>query len=247
MSLARSSNISNISNVIKPILKNKVRSLTEKQTINIWLECGRIFQMILSLVVGVLTARYLGPSNYGLIGYASSYVSIFTIICNLGINSIIIKELIDVPEDQGVTLGTTMLLRFISGVLSTISITILVSLIDYSEEMTIAVSFVCSLALIFHFLDSINYWFQSKYLSKVTAIITLVAYAFISIYKIVLLIFGKSVVWFAASSALDHLFIGCLLFIAYKRSGGPKLLFSLKKAKYMLSRSYHYILSGIMV
>ena len=45
MSLAQSSNISNISNVIKPILKNKVRSLTEKQTINIWLECGRIFQM----------------------------------------------------------------------------------------------------------------------------------------------------------------------------------------------------------
>jgi len=37
-----------------------------------WLISGRIAQSLLALVVGALTARYLGPSNFGSINYAAS-------------------------------------------------------------------------------------------------------------------------------------------------------------------------------
>lgn len=40
-----------------------------------WLIAGRIIQMILSFFVGLLTARYLGPGNYGLINYAATYTT----------------------------------------------------------------------------------------------------------------------------------------------------------------------------
>ena len=67
--------------------------LKSKESKNaIWLIGGRVAQMVLSLFVGVLSARYLGPSNYGLINYASSLVSFFMSFCTLGINSIIIKD-----------------------------------------------------------------------------------------------------------------------------------------------------------
>ena len=42
-----------------------------------WLIMGKVAQMAISLIVGVLTARYLGPSNYGLINYASAYTAFF--------------------------------------------------------------------------------------------------------------------------------------------------------------------------
>lgn len=42
-----------------------------------WLIGGKIIQMLLSLVVGVLTARYLGPGNYGLVNYGAAYVGFF--------------------------------------------------------------------------------------------------------------------------------------------------------------------------
>lgn len=42
-----------------------------------WLISGKIIQMIISLGVGLLTARYLGPANYGLINYASAYTAFF--------------------------------------------------------------------------------------------------------------------------------------------------------------------------
>ena len=48
-----------------------------------WMLAQQIYSMILSLVVGSLSARYLGPSNYGLLSYGSSLISLFTMISSL--------------------------------------------------------------------------------------------------------------------------------------------------------------------
>ena len=39
-----------------------------------WIIGGRVAQMVLALVVGILTVRYLGPANYGLINYGMAYI-----------------------------------------------------------------------------------------------------------------------------------------------------------------------------
>ena len=212
-----------------------------------WLIAGRIIQMVLSFIVSVFTARYLGPANYGVINYAGAYVAFFTSLCTLGINSIIIKDFVDAPKEQGTAIGSTLLLRAVSSVLSVITIVGIVSIIDRGESVTVAVAALCSVALIFQVFDTINYWFQSRYQSKVTAIATLIAYIAVSVYKIVLLIFHKDVIWFAFANSIDYIFLAIVLIIAYKMYSGPKLSFSWGKGKYLLSKSYHYILSGMMV
>ena len=53
--------------------------------------------------------------------------------------------------------------------------------------------------------------------------------------------------WFAFATSVDYIVLGVILFIAYKKHGGEKLSFSLKRGKEILSKSYHYILSGLMV
>ena len=63
-----------------------------------WIVFGKIGQMVISLIVGLLTARYLGPSNYGLINYANAYIAFFISFCTIGINSILVKEFIDNPD-----------------------------------------------------------------------------------------------------------------------------------------------------
>jgi O-antigen/teichoic acid export membrane protein len=227
-------------------IKNKLLGSKEFKNAS-WLIIGRVIQMILSFVVSIFTARYLGPSNYGVINYAGAYVAFFTSLCTLGINSIIIKDFVDNPDEQGITIGTSLVLRIISSVLSSIMIVGIVSVVDYGETETIAVSALCSVALVFQVFDTINYWFQSRYQSKVTAIATLFAYLAISAYKIVLLILHKDVEWFAFANSVDYIFLAIFLIISYKKHNGPKWSFSWKKGKYLLSRSYHYIISGMMV
>lgn len=212
-----------------------------------WLIGGKVAQMIISFVIGILTTRYLGPSNYGTINYVTAYVTFFTSLCTLGINSVIIRDFVENPKEEGEAIGTTLVLRTISSFLSVILINGIVSIIDYDEPITIIVSVLCSVSLVFQVFDTINYWFQSRYQSKVTSIATLLAYAIVSVYKIILLVFAKDVQWFAFSTSLDYICIAVFLIWAYKNYGGPRLKFSWLKARSLLGRSYHYILSGMMV
>lgn len=212
-----------------------------------WLIFGKIAQMLISLVVGLLTARYLGPSNYGLINYAGAYTAFFMSFCTLGINSVLVKEFVDNPEQEGKIIGSTLVLRAISSFLSASIIVLIVSVIEADEPTTIAVTALCSLGLIFNIFETFNYWFQSKLQSKVTAIVTFIAYVITSLYKVALLILNKSVEWFAFASALDYICIGIFLIICYIKYGGKKLNFSKAVSKRILSKSVYFILPGLMV
>ena len=212
-----------------------------------WLIIGKVFQMILSFLVSILTARYLGPQNYGLINYATAYVAFFTSFCTLGINSVIVKDFINNPEEQGITIGTTLALRAISSALSSLLIVLIVAIVDSGEQTTILVSGLCSLALVFQIFDTINYWFQARYESKITAIATLSAYVVTSVYKIILFVLGKSVIWFAFATSIDYICLAIFLLVVYKKHGGSRFRISFRKGKFLLSQSYHYILSGMMV
>lgn len=224
----------------KKLIKNKIVKNAS------WLMLGKIIHMVLSFVIGLITARYLGPSNYGLINYAAAYTTFFTSICTLGINSIIVKRFIDEPENEGVNLGTTFALRFISTFLSIGVIFFIVKVVDGNEPVTLTVVTLYSLSLFFQIFDSFRQWFQAKLLSKYYAISTLVSYSLASIYKIVLLVTDKSVIWFAIANSIDALLVAVFLFFFYKKCKGPALSFSWKKAKSLLSLSCSYILSGMM-
>ena len=65
-----------------------------------WLLFEQIFRMGLSLIVTSLMARYLGAENFGLINYSLAYIIIFTTITNLGIDNIIVNEIINKKEEQ---------------------------------------------------------------------------------------------------------------------------------------------------
>lgn len=212
-----------------------------------WLVGGRIVQMAFSLVVGILTARYLGPGNYGLINYGAVYTGVFTSICSLGLNSIVVKELIDKPEEQGETLGTIIGLKFVASILSLMSIFALTSIIDAGNVVTIQVVVLCSVGLVFQSFTIFEFWFQSKLQSKVSAIATMIAYIIVSAYRIILLIKGSNVQWFAVATSIDYFCIAVILYIVYRGSDGPRLTFSLSRAKKILPESYHFILSSLMV
>lgn len=212
-----------------------------------WLIGGRIVHVILSFVIGLLSARYLGPNNYGLINYATAYCTFFTAFCTLGINSVIVKNFIDHPEEEGETIGTTLVLRLISSILSLCSIIGIVRLVDGNEPVTLAVVSLYCMSLVVHIFDTFNYWFQSKLLSKYYAIATMIAYLVASAYRLVLLAMGKQVQWFAVANSIDCCIVALILFLFYKRNHGPKLSFSLSKSKELLSVSCSYILSGLMV
>lgn len=212
-----------------------------------WIIGGKVANKLLAFVVGIFAARYLGPSNYGLINYAAAYAAFFASLCTLGVNSVIVKNFVDHPDQQGETIGTTLLLRAISSLLSALAIIGIVSVVDRGERLTIVVVALYSIGLIFQVFDTLNYWFQARLQSKYSAIAELVSYAAMSVYKIILLALGKSVEWFAVASALDYIVLAVFLLIAYFKNGGTRFRYSLEKAKELLQSSGSFIIAGLMV
>jgi len=95
-------------------------------------------------------------------------------------------------------------------------------------------------------MEVFDYWFQSKLKAKITAVVSLIAYALMSLYRVYLIFTGKNVEWFALATSVDYICIGVLLYWFYRKSGGEKLKFSTERAKNILSKSYNFMLSSLM-
>ena len=98
-----------------------------------WAVTGKIVNMAGALFVGILVARYLGPSQYGLMNYVISYVTLFTVISNFGLYDIEIRELSKCPDNRNVILGTSFRLRLFFATLAFLMI--LITLYFYKTDI----------------------------------------------------------------------------------------------------------------
>lgn len=213
----------------------------------VWIIGIRIVQSVVALLINMLTARYLGPSNFGLITYASSLVAFVLPIMQLGFSNVLVQEIVNDSDAEGAILGTSISLSLISSVCCIVGVTSFAFIANPNELTTVLVCLLYSLILVFQACDHIEFWYQAKLMSKYTSVISLVSYVLVSVYKIYLLIAAKSVFWFALSNALDYALISIGGIVLYRKLGGKKLSFSWKLGKRMFQKSKHYILSSMMV
>lgn len=223
------------------MIKNKVLNNA------FWIIGCRIVQSVLGLIVTMVTARYLGPSNYGVISYAASITAFFVPVVQLGLDAILVQETIEHPEEEGKIFGSAIFVSLLCSIACMAGIFSLVSLINAGNTVAIAVCTLYSIILACQAFELIQYWYQAKYLSKYASLVSLCAYVVVSAYKIILLILQKNIYWFAVSNALDYFVIAVTLLILYRLKGGQRLQFSWQITKRMLSVSRHYIVSGLMV
>ena len=114
-----------------------------------WIIVCRIIQSLISFVIGMITARYLGPSNYGVISYVSSIVAFFLPIMQLGLTHTLVKEFVQTTEKEGEILGTALAINIISSIFCMIGSVTFVLFVDAGEKETILVCILYSFTLLF--------------------------------------------------------------------------------------------------
>lgn len=211
-----------------------------------WIVACKVIQSLLQLIIGMLSARYLGPSNYGLINYAASIVAFVTPIMQLGLPGILVREYVDKPHLEGSILGTALTMNMVSSVACILGATAFTAVANSGEPVTILVCALYSTSLFFLAIEMVQYWFQAKLLSKYSSLSMLCAYVVVSVYKVYLLVSAKSVYWFALSHAVEYGVAGLLLLIAYRKNSSQKLSFSAELARTMFAKSKYYIASSLM-
>lgn len=212
-----------------------------------WIIGCKIVQSVIQLIVGMLTARYLGPANYGLIDYAASITAFAIPVMQLGLQSTLVQEYVEYPEKEGQIIGTQLVMNILAAVACMVGVTSFAAAANPGDPVTIRVCALYSISLLAQSMEMLQYWFQAKLLSRYSSVAMLLAYLVVSAYKIYLLITGKSVYWFALSHAVEYGVTGLLLMATYRRVGSGKLGFSASLMKSMFAKSRHYIVAMLMV
>ena len=114
-----------------------------------WIISCKIAQSVIQLIIGMISARYLGPSNYGLINYAASIVSFFMPLMQLGLNAILVHELLESPEKEGEIMGTSLLINIFSSVFCMFGVFGISYLLNPNEGVTVIVCALYSTSILF--------------------------------------------------------------------------------------------------
>lgn len=227
--------------VLKKIKSNRFIGNTN------WLIFQNIYSMGLSLVVGALSARYLGPSNYGLIGYGTSLVNLFTAISQLGLDSILMNEIISHPEKKGEIIGTSLCMRIASSIVSFLCVLILVAVIEPGNYILWIITALQAFAIVCKVYELLNEWFLSELKSKYYVIANICGQTAVAFWKILLLMLGASVLWFGASTTVQALVCGIIIAVIFWKSKDFNLSFSMPTAKGLFDKSKHYVLAGLAI
>lgn len=213
---------------------------------SIWILAEKASRIISGILVGVLVARFLGKEQFGIISYALSVISIFTVFSTLGLDGIVVRELITEKKKKYDIIGTTFWLRFIGSFLVVIASTYYSFMRDPSDRTWIV--FLVSIAVVFQSFSVIDFYFQSEVKGKYNAITQIITLIISAIVKLVLIYLEAPLSWFASMVMLEAILTAINQLVFYKQNQQEvrQWKFSLSEAKRLLSHSWPIIISAFM-
>ena len=110
---------------------------------------GDIVNKAISLAVAIFLARYIGAVGYGKIAFVSAYLTLFGIITDLGINTILVR---DISRDKSLVkkyIGNAAVIKLVLSILAIVIATIVIMIMPNPAETKIYV-YIMSITLLFN-------------------------------------------------------------------------------------------------
>ncbi len=226
----------------KQALKLALRILT-------WLSIDRLYRMGTAMVAGVLVARYLGPTRFGWLAFAIAAVTMITSFTELGINSIVVRELVREPEATNELMGAALLLRgsgALLGLLACVVIAVWGVLPVRTEGVLMAV---LGSGLIFQVFDLFDLLLQASGVPRITAWIRIAANTLVTAMKLALIVLGAPVEAFAVMNVCELGLCALGWWLVGRRRGWRISRWSLVpgRIRFLMRESWPVAISGLAV
>jgi PST family polysaccharide transporter len=214
-----------------------------------WLIADKMVRMGIGLLVGVWLARYLGPEQFGILNYATAFFALFSAVATLGLDEIVVRDIVRATDPDNEILGTSFVLKFVGGFAAFALAVVAVLFIRPTDALTQTLVMVIAFGSVFQAFDVIDFWFQSQVQSKYVVYAKNAAFLLISLVKAVMIMTKASLVSFAWAGVAE-IVVGSIGLVVVYRSNGYVLSAwrsSFRLAKKLLHASWPLIFSGIIV
>ena len=215
-----------------------------------WLFADRILRLGVNLFVTAWIARYLQPQQFGLYNYALAFIALFATLGSLGLDQIVVRELVRAPECKDETLGTSLALRLAG---STVAISLMIVIIHLSrpsDSLTQWLVGIIAIGGLFEgFGGTIDYWFQRQVQSKYSVIARNTAFILATLLRVSLILLKAPLIAFAwallAESVLSV--VGLAITYRFNQQTWRTWQVSFLRAKSLLRESWPLIISGFAI
>lgn len=214
-----------------------------------WLFADKIVRMGVGLFVGVWVARYLGPAQFGTLNYVTSFVALFSVCANLGLDSIVIRDLVREPEFADENLGTVFGLKLVGALVTILLSVSAIATLRTHDHLSLVLVSIIAVGTFFQAFDTIDFWYQSQVRAKFSVYARNAAFLVISFLKIILIELKAPLIAFGWA-ALGEVALGtCGLILIYRRNELhlSSWQFSWIRAGKLLRESWPLFFSGAFV
>lgn len=208
----------------------------------------QLLRIISGLFVGIYVARYLGPEQFGAISYVLAISALLMGIARMGMDSVLVRELVSEPARHNQLMGTAFWIMNASALGCFVAAVVSIFHFNESDDIKIYTSIVATSSFFTSFLV-IDYFFQSKIKSKYSAICKSLTLSGMAALKLYLIFNEAGLLWFVIASVLDHIVLAGFLIVAMYSSQSLAFLrhFSWLEAKDMLSSAWPMMLSTVAI
>lgn len=174
----------------------------------------------LGAVVSAVIARHLGPDSFGVLSLVFTYVVLFASVAGFGLDGVVVRDLVSEKPSEKDILGTAFALKCCWGVLVFVFGNWLVRAIGIADEGLWMLLIIGSCAVLFQAADIIDFEFQSRLDARASVMARSSAFMFTSGVKLVLVVLGAPLMFFAAAPGIEGALAAALFFLIYARNGG---------------------------
>jgi len=184
-----------------------------------YLFADRVARIVVGVFVGVWMARYLGPEGFGVYSFALAFVYLLNPLTTLGLDSIVVRELVREPASGAETLGTAWLLRLLGSTAALVLCNVAIGLLRPEDALLRSLVAVVSVGPLFQTVDTIDLWFQSRLQAGRSVAAKSVAFVIAAASKIVLILAEAPLIAFAAVGVVELALSAVAVGVAYAASG----------------------------
>lgn len=211
-----------------------------------WLFFERIVRLGVVLATGILVARYLGPELFGQLNYATGFVGLFFALTTMGLDEIIVRDMVKHPERQNELLGTSAVIKLVGSVFLVALVLISTFLREMSSLSAMLVVIIAVAELLRPF-GVIDWYFMAQVRSRETVIVQM-AQVFISAgFKVAMVVLEAPLIYFAWVYVLETTVLAVGYALMYVRDGASLKAWRYTKsmAGYLLGQSWPLIIYGM--
>jgi O-antigen/teichoic acid export membrane protein len=136
------------------------------------------------------------------LSYAGSFVGLFTALATLGLDGIMVRELVKTPERRDELLGTAFWMKAGGAVLMWIGIAAAIPFTNNDTQTNILIAII-AFGVIFQAFNVIDLNYQAEVKSKFVVYVHLVQLVVSSIIKLIFIWISAPLIWFACVFLFD--------------------------------------------